>query len=210
MLRTTKIFQFHLLKFPGPEGEITRVDLVTKRLPDLSDAERELFAGNFQNVPELYENGLGRFGTQVGQRRIVFRGADVRFEHQVKCTGFGEVLASADRALWLAILNRQLVGTQTRLAASAIHHRIAESLFVPAGRPDLPVHQNGPVEPDHVVPFPDHSSPPKIFEVTFKFDPERAVIPATVQATINFTCLEDEPPPFAKADDLFHSFDFRF
>ena len=50
-----------------------------------------------------------------------------------------------------------------------------------------------------------HRLPPVILEITFQFDPIRAVIPATPQAPVYLRRLKDKPTPLAERDYLIHS-----
>ena len=59
--------QFHLLELARAEGEVARVDLVAERLADLANAKRHPLARDIQHVLELDEDGLRRFGAQVGR-----------------------------------------------------------------------------------------------------------------------------------------------
>src|SRR5471030_2863346 len=83
-IRLDEKFQFHLLELARAEGEIAGRDLVAERLADLRDAERDALARRFQNIFELRENRLRRFGAEI--RDIVFRldRPDVSLQHQVK------------------------------------------------------------------------------------------------------------------------------
>jgi hypothetical protein len=57
----------------------------------------------------------------------------------------------------------------------------------------------------NVVPFLHRALPPEVLEVLFELNSERAVVPATVQATIKFGGLKDETLAFAKGNDFFHT-----
>src|SRR5205085_8791587 len=56
----------------------------------------------------------------------------------------------------------------------------------------------------NVVAFADHDSPPIIFHVPLQLHAEWSIIPAAVQAAVDFARLENESAPLAQADDLFH------
>ena len=50
-----------------------------------------------------------------------------------------------------------------------------------------------------------HHTPPIILQIALQLDAERAVIPSTVQTTVNFARLENEPAPLAETDDFLHA-----
>ena len=55
-VRLTEELQFHLLEFADAEDEVTRSDLVSERLTDLSHAERQLFAGGTLDIGKVYKD----------------------------------------------------------------------------------------------------------------------------------------------------------
>ena len=73
------------------------------------------------------------------------------------------------------------------------------------GLPNLRMHDDCRIEPNDVFPHAGHAFPPQFFHVALQFGAERAVIPEAIQAAVNLAGLEDEPPAFAEADDLFHA-----
>ena len=89
-IRPDEEFEFHLLEFAGAEGEVARVDLVAKRLPDLANAERHFLARNFQHGFELRENGLRGFRTKISDVFFALDRADIGLEHQVELAGWCE------------------------------------------------------------------------------------------------------------------------
>src|SRR5258705_3463998 len=64
--RQDKELDLHLLEFPGAECKIAWRDLITKRLADLRNAERQLLPRCLQNVVEIDKDPLGRFGAEIG------------------------------------------------------------------------------------------------------------------------------------------------
>src|SRR5207302_795354 len=79
-----------------------------------------------------------------------------------------------------------LIRPKPSLASETIHHRIAERAGVAAGLPDFRVHDDAGFEADDVFALLGHAAPPKLFHVAFELRPERAVIPETVDAAVNF------------------------
>ena len=140
--RMAKILDFHLLELARAESEVARRDFVAKRLADLRDAERQLFARRGLHVVEVDENALRGFGTQIRDVGVVvfIDWPDVRFEHQVEHSRLGEcAFTAANRT---NVETFQMVGAQTRFALFAIDQRIVKRGDVTARFPDFRVHQN--------------------------------------------------------------------
>src|SRR5207247_4999566 len=84
LVRPDEKLEFHLLEFARTEGEVARIDLVAKRLPNLANAERHLLTRGFEHVLELRENRLRGFGTKISNAVGILDRADVGLEHQVE------------------------------------------------------------------------------------------------------------------------------
>ena len=74
-----------------------------------------------------------------------------------------------------------------------------------AGFPDGPVHEDGTVQTDDVVPHLGHGFPPMFLQVALQLGPEGAVVPGAVQAPVDLGGREDESPALAQRDDFFHA-----
>ena len=68
VVRVAEVFDLHLFKLTGTEGEVARVDLVAECLADLSNAEGDLLAGGIEHVFILHKDGLRGLWAQVGNR----------------------------------------------------------------------------------------------------------------------------------------------
>ena len=112
--------------------------------------------------------------------------------------------AAAIRTLLHTVFLRQLVGAQPRFAGPAIHHRIAEGFFVSARLQHGAMRQDRAVHPHDIIALAHHHPPPVLLEIILQLDPERTVIPAAIQAAVDFARLENESPPLAQADDFLH------
>src|SRR6185369_5332439 len=91
-------FHLHLLKLARAEDEVSRRDLVAKRLANLRDAERNLATHRGLHVQKIDKDSLRRFRTQIRERcGIVFRrgGAERRAKHHVEVTLVGKVRRTA-------------------------------------------------------------------------------------------------------------------
>jgi uncharacterized RDD family membrane protein YckC len=86
----------------------------------------------------------------------------------------------------------------------AITHRITKRIHMPAGPPNLRVHEDGGFESGDIIALADDIIPPEIFDVAFEFGAERAVIPEAVDAAVDFGGWVDEAAAFAERHDFFH------
>ena len=196
-----EILDFHLLEFAYTEDEVLRRDLVAVRLTDLSDAKRQFPVRRVEDVLEVDENALRRFRPQISNIVVVLDGAHRRLEHEVERTRLGEVMRAAFRTLFGRI---DLIGPKAFLALAAIHERIGESGLVAGVPQDQTVHQDRRVKTFHVIALVNVCAPPRPLDVVLELDAHRPVVPRSLQPTIKFAALEEEPPPFAKRDDLVH------
>ena len=107
-----------------------------------------------------------------------------------------------------------LVCPKASLAAVllTIHHGITEPPHMPRRLPDLGVHDDRAVDADHLIGCAvgtgwrvlHHVVPPAVFDVALQFGAEGAVVPKPADAAVNFAAAENEAPPPAQGDDLFH------
>src|SRR5207249_8777108 len=213
-----------------PEDEVARRDLVAERLADLRDAERQLAPRRLQHVVEVDEDALGRLRTQIRERRVLLHGPHEGLEHEVELARRRELALAAlraERAADAAVLARlagldgelvalggrtvvrpvelvDLVGTEAPLALAAIDHGIGEVVQMPAGLPHHGVHEDGRVQPHHVVALVDEVAPPDALDVVPQLHAERAVVPARTGAAVDLARLEDEAAPLAQRNDHVH------
>jgi hypothetical protein len=110
----------------------------------------------------------------------------------------GEVVS--DAGLWF-----DLVGAQACFREEAITHWIRESTNVSRGSQDGLMSENGSIKSEDVIAFHYVFSPPQIFEVPFDLSAKRAVVPASVQAAVDFGGLKDESFAFAQGNNFFHA-----
>ena len=67
--------------------------------------------------------------------------------------------------------------------------------------PHVGVHEDGGVEPDHVVAAPDEALPPGPLHVVLELDAEGAVVPGAGEAAVYLAALEQEAPALAKGGE---------
>ena len=206
--RADEEFHLHLFKFAGAEGEVAGVDLIAKSFADLGDAEGEFFTGDFENIFELNEHGLSGLGAQIGQVAFVLDRPDIGFEHEVELAGFRE-FPTAGVHFFARFLRAggggELIGAESIFAGFTIDHGIGEGGLVTAGLPDGSAHEDGAVHADDVVSELGHGTPPVGFEITFEFCTKGAVVPGSVESTVDLRGLKNEATALAKGHNLFHT-----
>jgi hypothetical protein len=74
---------------------------------------------------------------------------------------------------------------------------------VAGGFPDPWVHEDRRIESFNIF-AERHRPPPLLFYIPQKFNAQRTVIPAAIQASVNLTGLEDKSPALAEGNDLLH------
>ncbi len=77
----------HLLEFARAKREIAGSDFVAETLADLGNAKGDLHTRAVDDVLEVHEHALGRFGTQKRDALFTTQGPDDRLEHQVEFAG---------------------------------------------------------------------------------------------------------------------------
>jgi hypothetical protein len=172
----------HLLELARPEDEVARRNLVTERLADLCDAERNLLAAALQHVQVVDVNALRRLGAEIHDGRLLLDRTHERLEHEIEEPRLGQrPPAAAHGALGVGLARRSLdprvVGPEAVLAVLAVHQRIREARYVPRRLPHPRMHQDGGIETLDVVPSVDHGPPPAVLHVLLELDSKRPVIP---------------------------------
>ena len=97
-----------------------------------------------------------------------------------------------------------LVGTVAQLGFLVVHHGVGEALYVAGSPPDVGVHYDGCVEADDVVAAVHEVFPPRLLDVVFELNAQRAEVKETVKAAVNFRRPVNKPPAFAKALNCSH------
>ena len=115
----------------------------------------------------------------------------------------------------------QLVKAISFFRFAAIDHVVMEQVVVSAAFPDLRVHDDRAIEPDHLksagsaawlnqfVVASDHVRPPRFLEISFEFNPQRAVVPEPLDAAVDLAGLKEESTFFTERDDFVHRFHGR-
>ena len=191
--RLNKELDFHLLELPAAEDKVAGGNLVAEGLAYLGNTEGQLLPGGGNHVLEVDEDTLGGLRTQVDDIGGCLNRAHKGLEHQVEHLRFGEFSATIR-----AVLTLELVSTPSLVAAFTLGKGVGEPFQVPAGLPGPGVHQDARIDTDHIVPLLDHRPPPGVFDVPLQLHPQRAIVPAAGQASVDFTAGEDEAAPAAE------------
>src|SRR5216683_1551990 len=181
--RPDEVLHLHLLELAGPEDEVTRGYLVTERLTDLPDTERDLPARALQDVAVVDEDPLRRLRTQVRKARLVLHRSEVGAQQAVEHAGLGErALGTAVRAGYLGkrvgrrvtvlclVRVDEVIYAESLMAGQAFGERIHELGDVPAGLPHLPGEDHAGVEADDLIALLHDRPPPLLLDVVFQLD----------------------------------------
>ena len=185
-IRLTEELELHLLELSRTEGEVTRCDLVTEGLTDLTDTERKLLTGRTLHVLEVDEDTLRGLRTEIyGILRVLGYTLEC-LEHKVELTDTGEVMLTAGRTWNLMLLDEgfhlflrhrirgttdidtvrlcevldQLICTETLVALLTVHQRIGEGCEMSGCNPGLRIHQDRAVDTDVIFGLLDKLLPP--------------------------------------------------
>ena len=221
-VRLAEELALHLLELPDAENKVARRDLVAEGFADLAHAERQLAARGALDIGVVDKDALRRFRPQIDLILGVFGNAHKRLEHQVELADVGKIFAAAFRAgdAMLANICRHLVEAHafgvsarvldelvravTGMTVPAVHQRVGKAAHMAGGDPGLRVHQNGGIQANIVFGFLHELLPPGLFDIVFKLDAKRAVIPAVGQAAVDLAARIYKAPVFAQGDDLVH------
>src|SRR6266403_1661228 len=102
-----------------------------------------------------------------------------------------------NKLVYHTALRLDLICAKTFLSQKAINHWIGKSLDVSRCFEDSRMSQDRAIHTDDIVALVHHHTPPIVFQIALQFDAERTVIPAAVQAAVDFARLENETAPFA-------------
>ena len=98
-----------------------------------------------------------------------------------------------------------MIQAEALVALLVLHQGIGEPLYVAGRLPDARVHEDAGVDPLNVVAV-GHLSPPRLLDIAQELDPQRPIVPAAIEATVDLRALKDEPLALAQGDDFFHHF----
>jgi len=227
-----KDFDFHLLQLADPENKVAWRYFVAESLADLGHTKGDVGVKAVDDVFEVNKHPLRGFRSQVTDAGVVVDSADVRLEHHIeladvtefrfatiRASHFEEVLIVVERGGTLVICRvldfldfarvlfdpgfHQVIGPETILAIITLKQGVVKAADVPAGLPNLLVHQDGSVHAVHIVAVFDESLPPQVTDIALQLDPQRAVVPSAGEAAINLTALVNKTAAFAQTNDCF-------
>lgn len=102
-------------------------------------------------------------------------------------------------------LRIDLVGAEASFREKAIAHRIRESANVAGSSEDGLVREDGAIESEDVIALLHVFPPPVILEVFLQISAEWAVVPATVQSTVDLGRLKNEAFAFTERNNFLHA-----
>src|SRR5699024_7579114 len=199
----------------GPEDEVSRRDLVTERLADLTDTEGRLLTHGGQHIEEVDKDSLRRLRPQIVQPLVRLHRAEMRFEHHVEIARLGVITTRAAVRAGnigqvvhisrftgaLGVLLSQLVGTEPSVAGTALDQWVVERCGMTGRLPDLPWQYHRGIQTHYVLSTLDHRLPPLSLQVVLQFHSERAVVPGRAGTAVDFTTRKHEATTFAEIDD---------
>ena len=165
----------------------------------------------------LDELQVSRLGTLAGNLAVVLQGTLAGKFEALLIGAFhqhGEFLLRAPGAILAgsalppvghAALGGNLVGAQAFLGEQAVAQRVAETTHVTGCHQHRVVCEDGTIHTHDIGAFLHVDTPPVILQIALELNTQGTVVPATVQATIDFSGLKNEPSALAKADDFFHA-----
>ena len=147
----------HLLEFAGSEDEVARRDLISKRLADLRDSERDLLPRGLKHVQIIHIDALGRFRPQVHDRRGILDWSHEGLEHQVEHSRLGQRAAgSTHRTLRVRLarcpFDSRVVRAKSVLALPAVDQRIREARHMTRRFPYPRMHEDRRIQSLDVIP----------------------------------------------------------
>ena len=107
-IRFAEELQLHLLELSGTESKVTRRNLVTEGLTDLSDTERNFLSGSSLYIFKVDKNTLGSLRTKVYRVLRVLGNTLEGLEHQVELTDVGKIMLTAAWTRHIVLVDKRL------------------------------------------------------------------------------------------------------
>ena len=195
-IRLTEELKLHLLKLTCTECKVTRCDLVTERLSDLSNTKWDLLARCTLYILKVYKNTLCCLRTKIyGILRILSNALEC-LKHQVELTDLRKVLLATAwtanffffnivfhllvrpcintafycNAIFCHVVLDHLICTETLMTLFTIHQRIGEASQMTGCHPCLRIHQNRAVNTYIVRIFTNKFLPPSLLYIILKLN----------------------------------------
>ena len=96
-----------------------------------------------------------------------------------------------------AVFFEELVEPKALVGLAVFDHGVGKAIDVARRLPHPLIHEDAGVDALYVLSV-GHGLPPDLFDVAQQLDAQRAVIPAAVEAAVDFRTLEDEAFAFAQ------------
>ena len=168
------------------------------RRPGSHHVGEVIFGGDAHQAGGL--PGQGGLGILAAHVEELARLDDRVFEPRLGGVGIGHDEVAMDPAgVFLDVhpAAPDLVEAEPPLGFTAVGHHVVEQVIVPRALPDLGMHDQRAVEPNHrerrggpgrgreLVVVGDHVAPPRLLHVALEFDPQGAVVPKAVQPAVD-------------------------
>ena len=88
-----KELNLHLFEFTNTKNEITRANLIAKRLPYLSQREWQIWTKAINNILKVHKHTLCGFRTEITNTIFVFSSTNCCFEHHIELANLTERIA---------------------------------------------------------------------------------------------------------------------
>src|SRR5579875_1132321 len=197
-----EIFELRLFEFADPKRKVSGRDLISERLPDLSDTERRSLSSGLVDVLEVDEDPLSRLRTQVRDRSAVLHRSDARLHHEIEVARLRQ--RPAHPAIGTLVERAEMVRPEAVLAVAAVDELVVKCVDVARGDPSLRMHDDRRVEGDDVVPQIDDLPPPRVLDVPLEERTERPIIPKAVDPPVDLARGEDKTAALCQRRDFVH------
>ena len=85
-----------------------------------------------------------------------------------------------------AVLRLHMVGADALVGEHALAHEIGKRIHVTRGLPDRRVHDDGGIQPQHILALPRHRPPPGFAQIALQISPQWAVVPEATNPAVDF------------------------
>lgn len=181
-----EVLNFHLFEFDDSKHKVAGGDFVAEGFADLGDAEGEFNSNGIDDIFVVEEDGLGRFGAQVGDVAVGAGLAHVGLKHEVEVARLGKIGGATFGAFDFVFMDQighlrevqvvrilmqglfdEVVAAEAAFTGFAVDEGVAKSIDVARGFPCFGMEENRAVETDHVSPLVDEHLPPEVLDVPF-------------------------------------------
>ena len=172
---------------------------------DRADGRLEHHVERLGVGPVAHLAGKGVTHARVLERRRSLRGLGIERGHQRSKVVRTFTHDFGDFGLHVGLLVfEQVVEAVALVVLLVVDHGVGKGRLVPRVPQHHAVHDDGGVQPFHVVALVHVGAPPRRLDVVFQLHTEGAVVIEPLQAAVNLGPLKNKAPAFAQADEFFH------